>query len=182
MNSGFIQFVYCIIFLIVFSIHSNNKMSFVRKFFTAGLPILSTMSPIQQSRNLFRLVTIGGLVMSMAPTPAQAARMEGNSSNNNDKNSKKPSSTASDFEDLLASQLGENGSLNGLKKFFESGIPGQFGYGFLMGYSSGFCLKKVSRVAAFLLGSSFILIQSLSYTGLIKVDYEGVQDKIEVSY
>jgi hypothetical protein len=25
----------------------------------------------------------------------------------------------------------------------ESGMPGKIGYGFLMGYSSGFCLKKV---------------------------------------
>lgn len=27
----------------------------------------------------------------------------------------------------------------------ESGLPGKIGYGFLMGYSSGFCLKKVRK-------------------------------------
>ena len=30
-----------------------------------------------------------------------------------------------------------------IKDILESGIPGQLGYGFMMGYSSGFCLKKV---------------------------------------
>ena len=32
---------------------------------------------------------------------------------------------------------------NIIREAFEKGIPGQVGYGFLMGYSSGFCLKKV---------------------------------------
>eukprot|EP00599_Poterioochromonas_sp_BG-1_P003078 CAMPEP_0173149420 /NCGR_PEP_ID=MMETSP1105-20130129/10318_1 /TAXON_ID=2985 /ORGANISM="Ochromonas sp., Strain BG-1" /LENGTH=188 /DNA_ID=CAMNT_0014064289 /DNA_START=146 /DNA_END=712 /DNA_ORIENTATION=- len=141
---------------------------------------MATMSPFRNTQKLFRVVSIGGLVVSLLPTPVQAARMDGNPNNEGEKsNTKKNDGEAFDFEKLLASQLAEGGTLNGVKRLFESGVPSQFGYGFLMGYSSGFCLKKVSRVAAFLLGSTFILIQSLSYSGLIKVDYEGVQEKIE---
>jgi hypothetical protein len=32
-----------------------------------------------------------------------------------------------------------------LYDLIENGAPGKIGYGFMMGYSSGFCLKKVSR-------------------------------------
>ena len=49
-----------------------------------------------------------------------------------------------------------------------------------MGYSSGFCLKKVSRILAFGLGGLFIVVQSLSYNGYIKVNYDGIQKEIEV--
>lgn len=34
-----------------------------------------------------------------------------------------------------------------LYDWVENGAPGKIGYGFLMGYSSGFCLKKVSRLS-----------------------------------
>ena len=73
-----------------------------------------------------------------------------------------------------------------------------------MGYSSGFCLKKVrifnnliittkllppfsfvlqvSKVVSFFLGGAFILIQSLSYTGYIKVDYDGIKKDVEVRF
>ncbi len=50
-----------------------------------------------------------------------------------------------------------------------------------MGYSSGYCLKKVSKVVAFLVGSAFILLQTLSYTGHIVVDYGKLQSDAEVS-
>lgn len=50
----------------------------------------------------------------------------------------------------------------------------------MMGYSSGFCLKKVSRILAFGLGGLFIVVQSLSYNGYIKVNYDGIQKEIEV--
>lgn len=49
-----------------------------------------------------------------------------------------------------------------------------------MGYSSGFCLKKVSRFLAFGLGSIFIIVQAMSYNGYIKVNYDGIQKDIEV--
>ena len=33
---------------------------------------------------------------------------------------------------------------NALQDFFEKGYPGQIGYGFMMGYSSGYAVKKVA--------------------------------------
>lgn len=60
-------------------------------------------------------------------------------------------------------------------EILQNGVPGQIGYGFLMGYSSGFCLKKVSKVVAFALGGFFIVIQTLSFNGYMQVNY----DKLE---
>eukprot|EP00981_Chlorochromonas_danica_P015083 scaffold10372_cov243-Ochromonas_danica.AAC.8 len=76
-------------------------------------------------------------------------------------------------------QLKEGGPLSPVRETFESGVAGQVGYGFLMGYSSGFCLSKVSRIIAFGVGGVFIVIQSLSYSGLIKVNYDGIEKKVE---
>eukprot|EP00981_Chlorochromonas_danica_P003427 scaffold654_cov207-Ochromonas_danica.AAC.12 len=56
---------------------------------------------------------------------------------------------------------------------------GEVGFGYLMGYSSGFCLRKGFRIIAFGAGGAFIVIQSLSYSGLIKVNYDGIQKKVE---
>lgn len=116
------------------------------------------------------------------------------------------------IHDFFKTQLEDGGNLQPVRKVFESGVAGQVGYSFLMGYSSGFCLRKVStgihpayhplpivaptnlifssafdllsqvsRMAAFVLGSAFILVQSLQYGGLIKVNYEGIQKKAEAS-
>jgi uncharacterized membrane protein (Fun14 family) len=65
---------------------------------------------------------------------------------------------------------------NNVVNFFESGLPGKIGYGFMMGYSSGFCLKKVSKVVAFCLGGVFITLQTLSFNGYIKLDYDKMKD------
>lgn len=51
-----------------------------------------------------------------------------------------------DVHDILSSQMKEGGALLPLKRVFESGLAGQVGYGFLMGYSSGYCIKRVSFV------------------------------------
>jgi uncharacterized membrane protein (Fun14 family) len=51
-------------------------------------------------------------------------------------------------------------------------VPPQFGYGFLMGYSSGFCLKKVSKAVAFVVGAFFVTVQTLAYNGYVKIDME----------
>mmetsp|Transcript_3316 Transcript_3316/g.5524 ORF Transcript_3316/g.5524 Transcript_3316/m.5524 type:complete len:201 (-) Transcript_3316:156-758(-) len=89
------------------------------------------------------------------------------------------------FADKLPHQLREDlGGIMGpagvrLKSVFESGVPAQVGYGFMMGYSSGFCLKKVSKMLAFGLGGIFIVVQAMSYNGYINVNYGGIQKDIE---
>ena len=65
------------------------------------------------------------------------------------------------FDNILAKAFEKGGGLTPVKDLFESGLPGQVstkdyihinfnfnfffkvGYGFLMGYSSGYCIKKV---------------------------------------
>lgn len=64
-------------------------------------------------------------------------------------------------------------------EIISNGIPGQIGYGFLMGYSSGFCLKKVSKLVAFSVGGLFIIIQTLSFNGYMQVNYEKVEKAAE---
>lgn len=147
MNSGLYCLHWIIFFIGILSLHLyHRQMTFVRKLFTTSVPIIATMSPFRNTQKLFRVVSIGGLVVSLLPSPVQAARMDGNPNNEGEKsNTKKNDGEAFDFEKLLASQLAEGGALNGVKKLFESGVPSQFGYGFLMGYSSGFCLKKVMQ-------------------------------------
>jgi len=149
-----------------------------------GGMIISKSSNIPTSRNLvFRGITFGGLILSLIPTKVSCAEKERTSDkpdlSKTTKSFDGKKSEPFDFEKMIAEQFDENGSFSSVRKLFETGVPGQIGYGFIMGYSSGFCMKKISRVAAFVLGSSFILIQSLSYSGLIKVDYEGVQKKVE---
>lgn len=51
-----------------------------------------------------------------------------------------------------------------------------------MGYASGFCLKKVSKIIAFGVGGLFILVQAMSYNGYINVNYDGIQKDIEVNF
>ena len=62
---------------------------------------------------------------------------------------------------------------------FDSGAPGQIGYGFMMGYSSGFCLKKISKVLAFGIGGLFIIMQTLAYNGFMSVNYDKMQKEAE---
>jgi hypothetical protein len=46
---------------------------------------------------------------------------------------------------LEASAFLPKDSSEQITEFIKSGIPGQVGYGFLMGLSSGYCLKKVQN-------------------------------------
>jgi uncharacterized membrane protein (Fun14 family) len=109
-------------------------------------------------------------------------------------NVKKASEQGTDFNAILAGlqdTLGkgvkdvfgdgnpEEMARNAVQDFFEKGYPGQIGYGFLMGYSSGYALKKVSKVVAFMVGGAFIMLQTMSYTGYLNVDYNKVQKDIE---
>lgn len=48
-----------------------------------------------------------------------------------------------------------------------------------MGYSSGFCLKKLSKIVAFGIGGAFVFIQILSANGYINVEYQKIQKEME---
>jgi uncharacterized membrane protein (Fun14 family) len=56
----------------------------------------------------------------------------------------------------------------------------KFGYGVIMGYSSGICLKKVSKTAAVVIGGLFLAIQSLSSRGYLHIDHNRIRQDLEV--
>eukprot|EP01038_Epipyxis_sp_PR26KG_P013455 gene13455-18047_t len=71
------------------------------------------------------------------------------------------------------------GSKDTISKLYTSGIPYEVGYGFLMGYSSGFAVKKISKFVAFTIGTFFVVVQTLSYSGYLDVKYDKLQTEAE---
>lgn len=61
----------------------------------------------------------------------------------------------------------------------DSGVPTQISYGFLCGYSSGFALKKVGKVASVVFGLGFVTLQSLSYAGYLQIDHSALKKDVE---
>jgi uncharacterized membrane protein (Fun14 family) len=62
----------------------------------------------------------------------------------------------------------------------ESGTAGKAGYGFALGYCSGFCVKKVAKVGAFFIGGAFVVVQTLAYRGYVKVNQDKLKGDVEV--
>jgi len=58
----------------------------------------------------------------------------------------------------------------------------QITYGFVAGYASGYCVKRVAKVAAFALGGLFVIIQSLSFNGYMNINHERIKKDFEVSF
>lgn len=61
----------------------------------------------------------------------------------------------------------------------DSGAPGQLGYGFMMGYCSGYCVKKVSKLIAFAVGGVFCTMQYLSWKGYANVNQDKLKHEVE---
>ena len=117
-----------------------------------------------------------------------------NGSSNNSKDHDKKTSKYDDFFSTFHSTLRDNkvpmadeltsivrNLAGSTKASVESGVPFQVGYGFMMGYSAGFCVKKVSKVLSFAVGAAFILVQSLSFAGYIDVNYGQIEDDVKVA-
>mmetsp|Transcript_35769 Transcript_35769/g.55028 ORF Transcript_35769/g.55028 Transcript_35769/m.55028 type:complete len:179 (+) Transcript_35769:73-609(+) len=76
--------------------------------------------------------------------------------------------------DSAATQVGHK-----IGEVVETGVPTQLSYGFVSGYCSGFALKKAGKVAAVILGISFMGLQSLSYSGYIDVNHDKLKQDVE---
>ena len=61
----------------------------------------------------------------------------------------------------------------------DSGAPGQLGYGFMMGYCSGYCVKKISKLIAFTVGGAFCTMQYLSWKGYANVNQDKLKHEVE---
>jgi len=53
--------------------------------------------------------------------------------------------------------------------------------GSVLGFASGYCLKKVGKVAAIAVGALFILTQGLQYGGYVDVDWNFIQHEVELT-
>jgi len=146
-------------------------------------------SPMSSKICFSTISSVALLIMSYSSTVSCVGTA---SNNNNRKDNEKTSndeffknfhSTLRDNKVPMADELTSivRNLADSTKATVESGIPFQVGYGFLMGYSAGFCVKKVSKVVSFLVGSAFIVVQSLSYAGYIEVNYGRIEDDVKVT-
>lgn len=55
-------------------------------------------------------------------------------------------------------------------------ILSKLSFGMFAGYTSGYATKKIGKIAAVLVGVSFIFLQSLAAAGYIEIDWLKVQD------
>jgi uncharacterized membrane protein (Fun14 family) len=49
----------------------------------------------------------------------------------------------------------------------------------MVGYSSGYCVKKVSKAISFVVGAFFIGVQVLASNGYVKVNQDGLKEDVE---
>lgn len=52
----------------------------------------------------------------------------------------------------------------------------QLGFGGVIGFCTGFMVKKVSKLAAVIVGLVFVLLQVLSYYGIISIEWGPVKE------
>ena len=90
----------------------------------------------------------------------------------------KSSMTFEKLEGILPAGM-VDGAADIVSKAAESGVPGQLGYGFMMGYSSGYCVKKVSKMVAFVVGGFFMGVQALAYHGYANIDQGKIMEDFE---
>lgn len=85
-----------------------------------------------------------------------------------------------DFKNIFSE---DKFNINNLRKssveLMDTGIPSKMGYGFMMGYTSGFCLKKISKVVAFIVGCTFMMLQGLSYQGYVSLNHLKLREDLE---
>ena len=138
--------------------------------------------------------TISSVVMLVLCYSSTVSCVGTGSNNNNDNRKDHDKTSKDDFFSTFHNTLKDNkvpmadeltsivrNLAGSTKATVESGIPFQVGYGFLMGYSAGFCVKKVSKVLSFAVGAAFILVQSLSFAGYIDVNYGQIEDDVKVT-
>jgi uncharacterized membrane protein (Fun14 family) len=56
---------------------------------------------------------------------------------------------------------------------------GQISFGGLAGFATGYAMKKIGKIALFVFGTIFILLQVLAYMGVIEINWLRVQQFAE---
>lgn len=55
-------------------------------------------------------------------------------------------------------------------------LAAQVSFGSIMGFCSGYALKKAGKVAAVIIGTGFVALQTASSYGYIKMDWKKISD------
>jgi uncharacterized membrane protein (Fun14 family) len=56
---------------------------------------------------------------------------------------------------------------------------GQISFGGLAGFATGYAVKKIGKIALFIFGSVFILLQVLAFMGIIEINWLRIQQFAE---
>jgi uncharacterized membrane protein (Fun14 family) len=56
---------------------------------------------------------------------------------------------------------------------------GQISFGGLVGFATGYAMKKIGKIALFVVGTVFILLQVLAYMGVIEINWLRIQQFAE---
>ena len=66
------------------------------------------------------------------------------------------------------------------REMIESGAATKIGYGYAVGYCSGYCVRKMAKLGALLVGGTFFIVQSLAYQGYVKINKDRVKNDIDI--
>lgn len=167
------------------TITTTSKSKFFSNISTS-FPIVRASSPIISKSSLFQVillsVTSTTSLLALGNNNVIKCDDNNNSEGDNDNTlnkiikSIKDSVEKGDYGTILdtgATHLGTQ-----VQVMIDSGIPSQLSYGFVCGFCSGYALKKIGRSGAVVFGTGFIIMQGLSYTGYIQVNYEQVNKDI----
>jgi uncharacterized membrane protein (Fun14 family) len=56
---------------------------------------------------------------------------------------------------------------------------GQISFGGLVGFATGYAVKKIGKIALFVVGTIFMLLQVLAYMGIIEINWLRIQQFAE---
>lgn len=65
-----------------------------------------------------------------------------------------------------------------IQEMIESGAATRLSYGFAVGYCSGYCVRKVAKATALLIGGTAILFQTLSHRGYVDINKDRVKNDV----
>ncbi|KAL3810738.1 hypothetical protein ACHAXA_003348 [Cyclostephanos tholiformis] len=94
-----------------------------------------------------------------------------------------PSSLPSNVVDVVGNYPNDGSSVERLTSAALSHLSSfpmtNVSYGFVVGYVSGYALRKIGRISAAVLGTSFLAMQALAYAGYVDVRHDRLREVVE---
>ncbi len=130
-------------------------------------------SPFFSRQSILKSLVLSTAITTVTTT-SSIALCEQNDDKNDIINKIKTIATSAFDIDKLGQELG-----NKVNDAIATGVPTEISYGFVCGFSSGFALKKIGKVASIVFGLGFVTLQTLSYSGYVQVDHSVLQKNVE---